>query len=154
MQHEGLRQWRSARGLPPLDDQHQRRNDEFVRLVLDLRERLRALYANTHDTEKIAAAKQREFRDFRDRYRQWRDTQPGARDAADRSRDAFVAGPLNNASLLPFGLYDQWLPAFATLFREAGGDWPTFYAHVRALAREPQAQRDGVLREAGAAHTQ
>ena len=154
VQYEGLRQWRSARGLPPLDDQHQRRNDEFARLVLDLRERLRALYANAHDIEKIAAAKQREFEDFRDRYKQWRDAQPGERDGAERSRDAFVAGPLNNASLLPFGLYDQWLPAFATLFREAGGDWPKFYARVRALAREPQAQRDAALREAAAAHTE
>ncbi len=145
VQREGLKQWRAARGLPPLDDAQQRRNDEFVRLVLDLRGRLRTLYASTLDAEKMEAAKLREFDDFRMRYRQWRDAQHGERDAHDRARDAFVDSKLNNASLLPFGLYDQWTPAFAALFREAGGDWAKFYTRVRALAREAKTQRAAAL---------
>ena len=157
VQREGLRQWRAARGMPPLDDANQRRNDEFVRLVLDLRERLRALYASGLDAEKMEAAKQREFAEFRARYRQWRDTQSGERDAsgharesdgAERARNAFVESKLNNASLLPFDLYDQWVPAFAALFREAGGDWKRFYTRVRALAHEPKAQREQALQRA------
>jgi predicted aminopeptidase len=39
-------------------------------------------------------------------------------------------GPMNNAKLLPFGLYDQWVPAFAALFKEVGGDWLRFYGRV------------------------
>jgi len=145
VQREGLRQWRASRGLPSPDVPHERRGDEFVHLVLDLRERLRTLYTSTADAEKREAAKQREFEEFRVRYRQWRALQPGERDASDRARDAFVDSKLNNASLLPFGLYDQWVPAFAALFRNASNDWPTFYARVRDIARESKAQRESSL---------
>ncbi|MNJ79582.1 hypothetical protein D3C77_776510 [compost metagenome] len=44
---------------------------------------------------------------------------------------------MNNAKLLPFGLYDQWVPAFAALFREVGGDWPAFYHRARELGELP-----------------
>jgi predicted aminopeptidase len=42
---------------------------------------------------------------------------------------------LNNAKVLPFGLYEQWLPAFAVLFKRVGGDWPRFFqrASLRVL---------------------
>ena len=146
VQREGLRQWRASRGLPPLDPARERRNDDFTHLVLDLRERLRALYSRPLHAAAMEAAKQREFEDFRMRYRQWRDAQPGERDAADRGRDAFVDSKLNNAAVLPFGLYDHWVPAFAAMFRGAANDWPKFYVQVRALAREPKAQREAVLR--------
>ena len=142
VQQQGLREWRAALGLPPLDEQRERRSDEFVHLVLDLRGRLRALYANALGSEKMEAAKQQAFEEFRARYRQWRDAQWREPDAAERARDAFVEGPLNNASLLPFGLYDQWVPAFAALFREADGDWAKFYARVRVLAWDPKTQRN------------
>jgi len=145
VQREGLRQWRASRSLPPLDEQYQRRSDEFVHLVLDLRERLRTLYASEHDTEKLEAAKRQAFEDLRTRYRQWRDAQPHEPDAAERARDAFVESKLNNASLLPFSLYDQWTPAFAAIFHETNGDWPKFYARVRALARESRARREAAL---------
>ena len=56
-----------------------------------------------------------------------------------------MAQPINNARLLPFGLYDQWTPAFAALFRRAGSDWSIFYAEVRQLARESQARRQAAL---------
>ncbi len=141
VQREGLREWRAARGLPEGDDLDRRRDDEFVRLVLDLRERLRLFYAGLRDADELEKGKRREFEDFRERYRQWRD----AHWPDDHARDAFVTAPLNNATLLPFGLYDQWTPAFAALFREAGGDWPRFYARVRALAREAKAPRDVAL---------
>ena len=58
-----------------------------------------------------------------------------------------MAGPLNNAKLLPFGLYDQWVPAFAQLFEQAGQHWPAFYAHVELLAQQPLSQRQQTLKE-------
>jgi len=113
----------------------------FTRLVLDLRERLKTLYASGVDEPAMAAAKQREIAAFRVRYAWWR----GRDWPTDHSYDAWVAEPINNARLLPFGLYDQWVPAFAALFRQNGQQWPAFYDRVRALAREPQAKRDQTL---------
>ena len=141
VQTEGLREWRSSRGLPSNEDDAQAIADGFTKLVLDLRDRLKALYASGADAEAMEAGKRREIAAFRRRYAEWRDAHfPG-----DRRYDAWVAEPINNARLLPFGLYDQWTPAFAVLFREGGGRWPAFYARVRALAREPKAKRDAVL---------
>ncbi|MDE2280533.1 MAG: aminopeptidase [Xanthomonadaceae bacterium] len=141
VQTEGLREWRASRGLPPDDGRAQAMDDGFTRLVLDLRERLKALYASGADAEAMEAGKQREIAAFRRRYAAWRDAHfPG-----DHRYDAWVARPINNARLLPFGLYDQWTPAFAELFRESGGQWPAFYARVRALARESKAKRDTAL---------
>jgi len=48
--------------------------------------------------------------------------------------------------LLPFGLYDQWVPAFAALFKQQGGDWVRFYAQVEKLGALPVEQRKAVLK--------
>nr|WP_231995705.1 aminopeptidase [Pseudomonas taetrolens] len=54
--------------------------------------------------------------------------------------------PMNNAKLLPFGLYDQWVPAFSALFKSSGGDWQAFYTEVEKLGKLPAAQRKAALR--------
>lgn len=142
VQTEGLREWRDSRGLPPQDDRAKALNDGFTRLVLELRERLKALYASGVDKPAMAAGRQREIEAFRSRYAQWRE-----RDwPHDHRYDNWVAQPINNARLLPFGLYDQWTPAFATLFQRAERQWPAFYARVRELARMPKAQREKLLK--------
>src|SRR3546814_4664963 len=41
--------------------------------------------------------------------------------------DPFFGAPLNNARLLPFGLYDDQIPAFEELFAESGRDWRRFF---------------------------
>lgn len=143
VQTEGLREWRASRHLPADDGRAQAMADGFTRLVLDLRNRLKTLYASGVDAEAMEAGKQREIAAFRARYAAWRD----ARWPHDHRYDAWVEKPINNARLLPFGLYDQWTPAFAALFRESGGQWPRFYPRVRQLAREPKAQRDAALRK-------
>ena len=141
VQNEGLREWRRSRGLPP-PDEHARAMDEgFTHLVLDLRTRLAALYASGVAASAMEAGKQHEIAAFRARYAQWRE-----RDWPDDHRyDAWIAQPINNARLLPFGLYDRWTPAFAVLFQRAGRRWPAFHASVRGLAREPKMQRERAL---------
>jgi len=143
VQEEGLREWRGSRGLPPQDDKSKAMSDGFTRLVLDLRDRLKTLYASGIDEPAMASGKQHEIEDFRARYAQWRDRQW----AGDHRYDAWVASPINNARLLPFGLYDRWTPAFARLFKHADHQWPAFYASVKALAGLPQAQREQTLQQ-------
>ncbi len=141
VQTEGLREWLRSRHLPPQDGHEQAMDDGFTRLVLDLRERLKKLYASGENHAAMAAGKRREIAEFRIRYEQWRQSNwPD-----DHRYDASVARPINNARLLPFGLYDQWTPAFAVLFERAGGRWPAFYAEVRKLARESRQRRASAL---------
>lgn len=141
VQDEGLREWRQSRGLVAQDDDAQAVENAFTAHVLDLRQRLKTLYASGVDAPAMEAGKQKEIADFRQRFAQWR-AQVGSR---AQVYDAWVAAPINNARLLPFGLYDQWTPAFASLFKDSGQQWPVFYQRVRELAKQPKAQRDAGL---------
>jgi predicted aminopeptidase len=141
VQNEGLREWRRSRGLPAQDGRSQAMDEGFTHLVLDLRERLRKLYASGADAAAMDVGKQREIAAFRGRYAQWRAREwPG-----DRRYDAWVAAPINNARLLPFGLYHQWVPAFAVLFERVGHHWQAFHARVRELAHQSKPQRERSL---------
>jgi len=140
VQEEGLREWRAARGLPAVDTKRSE-EDAFTALVLDLRERLKAVYSQAIGDDAKRAAKRNEIERFRERYREVRD-----RDwAGNAGYDRWVDAPINNARLLPFGLYDRWVPAFSRIFAEAGGDWTAFYEHVRALAKLEKAERERQL---------
>ena len=98
--------------------------DQFIRLVLDTRKRLETLYAQPLAADVMRQAKAAQFERLRSEYRQMRDSQWGG----DKRYDLWINQPMNNARLLPFGLYDQWVPAFAALFVQEGGDWVKFYA--------------------------
>ncbi len=141
VEEEGLRQWRRARGLPPPPAHLQRQREQFVALVLASRGRLEALYAQPLDAEALRGRKQAEFQRLRGEYAALRDG-PWL---GDRRFDGWFARPLNNARLLPFGLYEQWVPAFAALFAETGGDWSRFYARTAALAALGEAERRQAL---------
>ncbi|MFF7864533.1 aminopeptidase [Pseudomonas monteilii] len=141
VEQEGTRQWRVARGLAAIGGDQGQQREQFIRLVLASRERLQAIYAGPLDEAHKRQAKRAEFERLRREYRQVRDGQWGG----DKRYDAWVYGPLNNAKLLPFGLYDQWVPAFEALFREVGGDWGQFYERVEQLGRLPIAERKVAL---------
>lgn len=142
VEQEGSRQWRVARGFATIRASQVQQRDQFTRLVLASRERLQAIYAGPLDDAHKRAAKQAEFERLRREYRVLRDSQWGG----DPRYDAWVYGPMNNAKLLPFGLYDQWVPAFAALFKAVDGDWTRFYGRVEALGRLPVEERKAALR--------
>lgn len=138
---EGLRQWRASRGLPPPDPALEREQAEFTQLVMAARERLQALYASDLPDLAKRAAKEKEFTRLRSEYDRWQEAR-----WPDSSRfDGWFAGELNNASLLPFGIYDQWVPAFAMLFVICDKDWQSFYQAVRQLGQLPPADRQQAL---------
>ena len=141
VEQEGTRQWRVARGLAAAGGGQGPQRDQFIRLVLTSRERLQAIYAGPLDDAHKRMAKQAEFERLRREYRQLRDGQW----QGDKRYDAWMYGPMNNAKLLPFGLYDQWVPAFAALFREVAGDWARFYERVEQLGRLPIEERKAAL---------
>ncbi|WP_426101913.1 aminopeptidase [Pseudomonas sp. PSPC3-3] len=143
VEQEGTRQWRVARGLAPIGSAALQQRDQFTRLVLDTRKRLETLYAQPLAADAMRRAKAAEFERLRSEYRRVRDSQWGG----DKRYDAWVNLPMNNARLLPFGLYDQWVPAFAALFRQDGGNWLKFYAAVERMGHLPVAQRKAALRQ-------
>jgi predicted aminopeptidase len=136
VEQEGLRQWYASRGeMPPAGEDAHRR--AFIEQVLTSRARLEQLYAGDLSPEQMRKEKAAEFERLRREYRALRDRHwPG-----DTRYDAWLAAPLNNARLLPFGLYDQWVPAFARLFEEQGSDWQAFHRAVEKLGGLPSARR-------------
>lgn len=142
VEEEGTRQWRAARGLPPeTASSETRRRDQLTQLVLDTRERLKRLYAEALSPVIMRQRKVAEFERLRARYRDLRDGQWGG----DKRFDAWVYAPMNNAKLLPIGLYDQWTPAFAALFRQVHGDWSAFFTAVEQLGELPADRRKAAL---------
>jgi predicted aminopeptidase len=143
VQAEGLRQWRRSRELPPAASDRDAREKAFVAMVLDLRERLRTLYASGIDAQAMETGKAREIAGFRRRFAVMRDRSWHG----DHRYDGWVDGTINNAALLPFGLYEQWVPAFAALYAQTGDAWPVFFAQVRKLAWLDVPARDAALRK-------
>lgn len=141
VQHEGLREWHRREGIPATDTDAEVRERQFTQLVLAARRRLEHLYESDLDDADKLKRKQAAFENLRSQYRQMRDHDWHGRG----DYDAWIEAPLNNAKLLPFGLYDQWEPAFAHLFVESGRQWPAFFAAVKRLAKQPKAVRDARL---------
>ena len=148
VEQEGTRQWRTHQGLPPLSTQGAQQRDEFVALVLGTRQRLQALYGQPLSAAVMRQRKAEIFEQMRSQYRLLRDHQWGG----NRRYEAWINSPMNNAKLLPFGLYDQWVPAFAALFKQSGNDWQVFYAAVAQVGQLPPLQRSAALRQWAAAN--
>ncbi|WP_339489298.1 aminopeptidase [Pseudomonas sp. EL_65y_Pfl2_R95] len=143
VEQQGLRQWRAERGLPAADPTADRQREQFTQLVLATRARLETLYASGKSPEQLRQGKQAEFQRLRDDYHELRQQSWGG----TGRYDGWINSPMNNAKLLPFGLYDQWVPAFAKLFAEVDGDWPRFYQKVARLGALPADRRKAALEQ-------
>jgi predicted aminopeptidase len=142
VEQEGTRQWRVSRGLAPDSGSQIRQRDQFIQLILNTRAQLERLYAQPLPADQMRQRKAATFEQLRADYRSLRDSQW----AGDKRYDAWINAPLNNARLLPFGLYDQWVPAFSALFKQVGGDWVKFYPAVEKLGRLPVGERRAALK--------
>jgi len=137
VEQEGVREWHAAKGLTAPDPKGDMLSRSFTQQVLALRERLKTMYAQPMSDDAKRVAKAETFEVFRGEYLAWRENEAGG----DHRYDRWMAQPMNNARLLPFGLYDQWTGAFAALFEQSGRQWPAFFAEVQALAKQPPAER-------------
>lgn len=141
VQRQGLREWHAYNQLPPPDSTADQHEQQFTDLVLAARERLQALYAGDLPDSSKLERKQWIFGQLRADYYRLRDTQWHG----DHEYDDWFATPLNNAKLLPFGLYDRAVPAFAALFNRCDGDWTCFYETVRKTGSGSPEQRKAFL---------
>lgn len=135
VEQEGLRQYRESGALVGFDArQHQlerQQRREFVALVLELRADLDRIYRSAAPDADRRAQRDARFARFADDYERLKRLRWGGWGGFDRW---FERG-WNNAMLLPFGLYDAEVPAFAQLFEESGQEWAAFHAAVRRLGR-------------------
>lgn len=143
VQREGLRQWRRARHLPPPDRARVRQRHQFRQLILATRARLDKVYSSDLPDATKYRRKRAAFAALRTRYWRLRDTRWHGLDAYDH----WIETPLNNAKLLPFGLYDEHVAPFARLFRQCGRNWQRFYRQVRAIAGGGDTARHAFLQD-------
>ncbi|TAM09237.1 MAG: aminopeptidase [Nevskiaceae bacterium] len=141
VEQEGLRQWRVKHGTPADAGVARARSRAFTQLMLSTRAELAALYAQPLAADVMRARKQALFAQLEARYRKLRDTQWDGY----AGYDAFFNRPLNNAALVPFGIYDAWVPGFRELFLQQAGSWPAFYAAVAHIGKQDKAKRDAEM---------
>ncbi len=147
VEQQGLREYFRGGQIDPTQSTVQReRERQFTTLVLNARTRLAALYALPLSPEAMRSQKAEGFAQLRADYARLRDQQwDGAKDY-----DGWFDRELNNASLLPFGLYDESVPSFARLFEDSGRNWKAFHEASRALGALPKKERRAGLRDLAA----
>jgi predicted aminopeptidase len=142
VEQEGLRRFlETAPELAAAAQRRQQRRARFLEAVLAARRRLEQVYADDTSAADKRARKAAELERLR--------AELSALDRATGGAGSAAPVP-NNAWLLPFGLYHEWVDAFAELFRASGG-WEHFYAAVDELAAMDGAPRRRRLQELRAA---
>jgi predicted aminopeptidase len=144
---EGLKAWRAARGLPERLPEEMAFEDRFIGELLLTRNELAALYAGPSSDTAKREGKAAAFATLRQRL-----TTLLQAEGAPQGYQQFVDAPMNNARLLPFGLYHQWRGAFAALFAAEGQSWERFHDAVAALAALPPEVRERRLQSLRDAH--
>ncbi|NOX50459.1 MAG: aminopeptidase [Gammaproteobacteria bacterium] len=59
--------------------------------------------------------------------------------------DKLINQDLNNAFLVSLATYEDWLPAFAQLFKQRSNDWATFFQAVEDIAALAPAARQAMM---------
>jgi predicted aminopeptidase len=141
----GVDRWLAASGDPDAAASYRRskaRQDQFVALVLESRERLERAFAADRDDEWKRAEKERLYAEMRAAYERLKIEWGGY----DRY-DAWFSDGLTNARLATIGAYRDLVPAFEALLDEHEGNLEAFYRAVGELAELAQADRSKRLRE-------
>jgi predicted aminopeptidase len=154
---EGVRRWLLSRGNTNdyqgylADLQH---NEQFVRLVMETRAQLEAVYGE-HDPEEDSAgappklnlsdaqkrqAKTRIVAGMAEQYKRLK-----AQWGGDTTFDRWFTKPVNNARLNTVSAYYRWVPAFEALLDKNGGNLERFYQAAAKLAELSKAERKHTL---------
>lgn len=132
----GGAEWLSTQQGVVAAPRYAERDDQFQALVLQTRAALASAYKNAADDAERRAQKAEILARFSADYAALKASWGGW-----TGYDWFWQSPPNNAKLLPFGLYRQFVPAFAVLFERHGRDWRKFHAAAAELAALPANER-------------
>ncbi len=112
----------------------------FRNMIATTRERLTVLYASRASDEEKRAGKAAAFAALRASYEEQKAATGGG-----VSFDRWFAGGANNAGIAAMALYADRVPQFTALLAAENGDFPRFYARVKALGALPPAEREPAL---------
>jgi predicted aminopeptidase len=143
---EGIRRWFAASSNLAAYEDHQAglaHEKQFVRLVMDTRHELEAVYRNQRlpEAEKLRR-KEEIIGDLRSKYAEVKRAWDG-----DTGYDEWFAEPINNAKLNTVSAYYELAPAFRALLLSERGDMEKFYEAVAALGKLPVEKRHEALRD-------
>jgi predicted aminopeptidase len=142
---EGVRRW--FKDKPEKLEQfrlHEKREADFVRMVLATRERLKGVYARSNDSpaalrhEKLLAIEQLRQEYTKVKEQEWN---------GYAGYDGWFKRPINNAQLNTIATYHHFVPSFRALLQANQGNLPKFYKAVEALGKLPKKERHRKLRE-------
>jgi predicted aminopeptidase len=140
---EGVRRWLERRGEAAQYAtylERRARREAFTRLLLRYRDKLERLYAGPGTDDEKRAAKRSLFAALKGEYAELRrDWRKGL------SFDEWMAQELNNAHLVPVGLYHGHVGALRALLARHGGDFRAFYEEAGRLARLSASERVAAL---------
>lgn len=140
---EGARQYLKNLGRGTHEGQLRRqREDQFIALLLETRGSLKRLYEGHISDDKKRERKQKIIGRLKTRYAELRAGDWKDFDGYDR----WFSEEINNARLLPFGLYHEWIAAFDHLFHDQQQDWSKFYQAAALLSRKSESERRSELR--------
>jgi predicted aminopeptidase len=125
--------------------QRQSQRDELQRVVAEFRSKLEDLYQRPLAVTEKREAKKRLF------------TRLGAEiDGlfAGHARPAWFREPMNNATLIPLGLYRDRLPAFREMLNQCESDLDCFYKRAEEVAALSTEQRNITLQQMAASNGQ
>jgi predicted aminopeptidase len=136
---EGTKRWLAAQGSADEFAEYlvrKKRRDEFVQLVMKLRDRLDEIYTSETSDDKKRVAKKQAFIGVREDYWKLKKNWEGY-----TGYDAWFSRDLNNAHLVSVGLYNQYVPAFQALLNQHNGNLKAFYGSVEELSQLSKATR-------------
>jgi predicted aminopeptidase len=145
VENEGMHRWLTQTATPELlkdFEAQQQRKAQFLRLVADSRDKLRALYASSLATDAMRHAKKEVIGEMK---RNYADLKAGW--GGYSGYDQWFSQPINNGVLASLAVYTQWVPAFHALLDQEKGSLPRFYLRVATLAHLPNAERTAALNQ-------
>ena len=119
--------------------QYQKQWQAFKGFALQVKADLEKIYAvgksQAKDSGQILTERQSYFAQIQSCY------QKNKAKLGEGRYDNLMSKRFNNAFLVSLGTYEDFLPAFALLYKQAEGDWPEFYVQVDALAKLSEKDR-------------
>lgn len=147
----GVQRWLDRHGTPAERaefESMQQRKADFLALAATTKARLDALYELSLDPDEMRRRKAAAFADMRTRYDGLKQAWGGF-----AGYDRWFLQPLSNAHLASLATYHEWVPAFARILSDAGGDLPALYREARRLKALDAEARRAALERVGASRT-
>ena len=143
VEQEGLRRWQKSSINSEIYREYlnnYRRQQQFVKLVLEYRQKLELLYETDLAPNRKRIEKASILADLRNKFNHLKTKQTGL-----AAYDDWMNRPLNNAKISGVVAYHDFVPAFSKILAEKNGDLAQFYEACRQLAQKKKDERHRLL---------